>query len=925
MSDDEDPFAYDFDEAGDEESDGVPPSLPEPHAVDDEGGVEMVSVNPMNAAAKQKTDATKSETKKGHVKLVEDGDAEEEEEERGSRNPKRRTFRFSKSDWKGSVLRMICSVLAFVIFGGACVGLIFGITDLRFKNYGLGADGGTLRWGKIWQTGAGLLGVGTDSPSALLEINNPSDGSNSAAETLRLAQPSTVNRRRRLASATGQSSGDTSIVFGEYYGDDFVRGSSMINSGSMLSLNGGPASQGGGVSLNTGTDGNTLVGGGGRVCIKCAEPTSELDINATTMHRKEAGFQELTQFYKTIRLGSTNISTHDGLEPGEMRWTGSDFEGFTMDREWTSMTKTFEVTNATGNFRQIPYWVAKETESYGMYGAEGFEWYNEASTLLLSHAQTSRALRLAFMRGTPYIFNSTHMYDAEITYANDNLAIDSQYGITVGAGTSVVIDANGGALALSGSTSVDIHAEGGSSAVNVVGKTIKLQTSSTSDEVEVTNGLLKSGGSSQLALTGASSVAIRAASGALTMSGSSGASMVAVSGDATISATSGTIILNGNVEVSSSKGLQVQATTVAAAGSSQTDASAISSGLSMVKITGSAGQGVKLPTAVEGNSITLLRGSVTIVMNVYAASSDFINGESSSATAFAMTAGTNIIKCIALSASSWDCTRVGTETMPAIDLESGSSYTIGGTAVLSSNTLGNSVVSSSLTTVGTLGSLNVANNVQLGDASSDTVDVQGYVEIKNGMQQTATVVAAETNPSAFSNKLSMVSVTNTGSGQSVMLPSATIGAVVTLIRSTSSNIMSIKPSSTEIINAAGQDAVLSWAVNHLVIVCIGVSTNQWECQRRGSGAVSRRRLFSTNADAPLIPADQTWSQWARDLYPRDGGLKLPDDITANDVDVVALLQAQNRRLELYLVAAIAVIFILVPLLTLLVCRPRKTS
>jgi hypothetical protein len=321
--------------------------------------------------------------------------------------------------------------------------------------------------------------------------------------------------------------------------------------------------------------------------------------------------------------------------------------------------------------------------------------------------------------------------------------------LTLTAGTSATIDANGGALALSGSTSVDIHAEGGSSAVNVVGKTIKLQTGLTSDEVEVTNGLLKSGAGSQLALTGASSVAIRAASGALTMSGSSGASMVAVSGDATISATSGTIILNGNVEVSSSKGLQVQATTVAAAGSSQTDASAISSGLSMVKITGSAGQGVKLPTAVEGNSITLLRGSATIVMNVYAASSDFINGESSSATAFAMTAGTNIIKCIALSASSWDCTRVGTETMPAIDLESGSSYTIGGTAVLSSNALGNSVVSSSLTSVGTLGSLNVADNVQLGDASSDTVDVQGYVEIKNGMQQTATVVAAETNPSAF--------------------------------------------------------------------------------------------------------------------------------------------------------------------------------
>jgi hypothetical protein len=49
-----------------------------------------------------------------------------------------------------------------------------------------------------------------------------------------------------------------------------------------------------------------------------------------------------------------------------MRWTGADFEGFTLDRSWQSMTKTFEVTNASGNFRQIPYWVAIEGESDAM-------------------------------------------------------------------------------------------------------------------------------------------------------------------------------------------------------------------------------------------------------------------------------------------------------------------------------------------------------------------------------------------------------------------------------------------------------------------------------------------------------------------------------------------------------------------------------
>ena len=60
------------------------------------------------------------------------------------------------------------------------------------------------------------------------------------------------------------------------------------------------------------------------------------------MHSKEVGFDELATFYKTIRIGQTNLSL-ETAEPGEMRWTGADFEGFTLDREWQSMTKTFKV------------------------------------------------------------------------------------------------------------------------------------------------------------------------------------------------------------------------------------------------------------------------------------------------------------------------------------------------------------------------------------------------------------------------------------------------------------------------------------------------------------------------------------------------------------------------------------------------------
>ena len=342
--DDEDPFAYDFGAAADED--------------DAAAGAMQVELTPIGSSSE--INVQKVVRASGHARLEDDDGqggaaAGEEEEETSARKP-RSAFRFSKSDWKGSVLKLVIAVLAFGIFAGGCIGLIFGITDAQFKSFGLTSgtpSAGDLGWGKLFQRSDGLIGVGTTKPTALLEISNPSDGSNSDMPTLRLTQPSVVNRRRRLADATGGSSGDTSIEFGEYHGSDYILGAKMSTTGAgLLNIAGGLAEgKGGGVALNFGSDGDTFIGGDGRVCIKCDNPTMDLEINATTLNTKQVSFSELAKFYKTIRLGHHNYT--ESAEPGEVRWTGGDFEGFTMDREWTSMTKTFEVTNASGNFRQV--------------------------------------------------------------------------------------------------------------------------------------------------------------------------------------------------------------------------------------------------------------------------------------------------------------------------------------------------------------------------------------------------------------------------------------------------------------------------------------------------------------------------------------------------------------------------------------------
>lgn len=90
-----------------------------------------------------------------------------------------------------------------------------------------------------------------------------------------------------------------------------------------------------------------------------------------------------------------------------------------------------------------------------------------------------------------------------------------------------------------------------------------------------------------------------------------------------------------------------------------------------------------------------------------------------------------------------------------LSLNSGLNYQIGGTSVLSSTTLGSSVTSSSLTTVGTLASLNATTmttvNATISGTLTQNINAQGY--IRSGAQITDTTSLTQGAHVGWNNNL----------------------------------------------------------------------------------------------------------------------------------------------------------------------------
>ena len=131
----------------------------------------------------------------------------------------------------------------------------------------------------------------------------------------------------------------------------------------------------------------------------------------------------------------------------------------------------------------------------------------------------------------------------------------------------------------------------------------------------------------------------------------------------------------------------------------------------------------------------------------------------------------------------WSNSSTALKSSEDFDVASGKVYRVNGTSVLSNNTLGSGIVNSSLTSVGTLGSLSVGNVYSTG------ISTLGVTSTTNLTSQTLNVsgIATLTQISAGGTVGTAGSIlSSTGSGLS-WIPAASGGSVLSISTSTSSD------------------------------------------------------------------------------------------------------------------------------------------
>jgi len=143
--------------------------------------------------------------------------------------------------------------------------------------------------------------------------------------------------------------------------------------------------------------------------------------------------------------------------------------------------------------------------------------------------------------------------------------------------------------------------------------------------------------------------------------------------------------------------------------------------------------------AVRIKGDLLVDGTQTIINSATIELADFIVGIASTATTDLLADGAGI-KIGPDNTLLYDHTNTALKSSENLNLASGKTYKIDGTDVLSSTTLGSGVVNSSLTSVGTLTSLNVSNAVTAATASVSTINLSA-VDITSTSTTTTTTVA----------------------------------------------------------------------------------------------------------------------------------------------------------------------------------------
>lgn len=247
--------------------------------------------------------------------------------------------------------------------------------------------------------------------------------------------------------------------------------------------------------------------------------------------------------------------------------------------------------------------------------------------------------------------------------------------------------------------------------------------------------------------------------------------------------------INATGSITPSGGTNVVVATVAAAGATQGAATAIAAGVQLVNVTTTtSSEGVRLPAALTGRSVTLAGPSTKGVKAYAAAAGQVINAATTATTAYALVSA-DVVTFYAINATTWRATPVGSTNAGAF------------------------------TTLSASGLATLSGGVTIGGAQKEVLTT---VAAAGTVQGNATAIAA----SAL-----LVNVTVTASTEGVALPTVATGRMITLLAPTTKGFKVYTAAAGQVINAA-TTATTAYAMttNHPATF-IGVSTTLWRVQR----------------------------------------------------------------------------------------------
>eukprot|EP00736_Rhodelphis_marinus_P010983 Rmarinus@m.5764 len=282
--------------------------------------------------------------------------------------------------------------LAFFYFL-CCLGLSFLMCVLAADYFGVSRDSTAVHYKHMTMTHSGKnVGINRSAPEKTLEVSETS-GENPIVRISSRPNTDEDGQLTYIDDGTSQR-----LEFGSYFGDSFLEsgtvvadsilGSVFIDASTMVVGSSGSAA----LELNSYASGDVLLAaGGGRIQL-----------------HGDVYFQQ-----SMLLQPSQGISQEGGI-----RFDGSDYEAYTLDRGWVSLTGAIKLNQTRGTAFQVPYFVSNTS----MTGSDGLVWNAMDSAVQLVPPVDSDTIATVLRWFAPYGgyqggFQAGTNYDGDLSFS----------------------------------------------------------------------------------------------------------------------------------------------------------------------------------------------------------------------------------------------------------------------------------------------------------------------------------------------------------------------------------------------------------------------------------------------------------------------------------------------------------------------------